>query len=309
MPPVAKCDDGKLPAYSCIRTPHMELSDMFLVEPERGCHRGCNYCVMRRSTNGGMRTVPKERVLSLIPDGAPRVGLVGAAVTDHPEIVDIVEALVARGCQVGISSLRADRLTDRFVAALRAGGYRTLTTASDGASQRLRDLIKRRAPEDVLRNAAELVRKHGMDRLKLYMMVGVPEETDEDIDELIAFSVELSRIAPLSLGIAPFVSKRNTPFDGLPFAGMDVVERRLARLRKGVRGRVDLRPTSVRWAWVEWVLAQGGQAEGRAAWQAVQAGGRFRDYKAAFEALPQDRPRRALVRPGDRLVRSLPVTA
>jgi radical SAM superfamily enzyme YgiQ (UPF0313 family) len=309
MPPVAKCDDAKLPAYSCIRTPHMELSDMFLVEPERGCHRGCNYCVMRRSTNGGMRTVPKDRLLSLIPDGARRVGLVGAAVTDHPEIVDIVEALVARGCQVGISSLRADRLTDRFVAALRAGGYRTLTTASDGASQRLRDLIKRRAPEDVLRNAAELVRKHGMDRLKLYMMVGVPEETDEDIDELIAFSVELSRIAPLSLGIAPFVSKRNTPFDGLPFAGMDVVERRLARLRKGVRGRVDLRPTSARWAWVEWVLAQGGQAEGRAAWQAVQAGGRFRDYKAAFEALPQDRPRRALVRPGDRLVRSLPVTA
>ncbi|MFW6051457.1 MAG: radical SAM protein [Myxococcota bacterium] len=303
MPPVAKCDDARLPAYAQIRTPHTELRDMFLVEPERGCHRGCTYCVMRRSTNGGMRVVSPERLLALVPEDACRVGLVGAAVTDHPRIVDIVEALVERGCEVGISSLRADRLNDRFVAALKAGGYRTLTTASDGASQRLRNVIKRRAREDDLRRAAELVRRHGLERLKLYMMLGLPEETDEDVDELVRFSVELSRIAPLSLGIAPFVSKRNTPLDGLPFAGMDVVERRLARLRKGVKGRVDIRATSVRWAWVEHVLAQGGQAEGRAVLEAVRAGGRFRDWKAAFDALPADRPRRAVVRPGDRVVR------
>jgi len=56
---------------------------MFLIEPERGCSRGCTYCVMRRTTNGGMRTVPPERVLELLPQGARRVGLVGAAVTDH----------------------------------------------------------------------------------------------------------------------------------------------------------------------------------------------------------------------------------
>ncbi|MFW5876672.1 MAG: radical SAM protein [Myxococcota bacterium] len=303
MPPVAKCDDARLPAHGPIRTPHTELSNMFLVEPERGCHRGCAYCVMRRSTNGGMRLVSKDRLLELVPEDARKVGLVGAAVTDHPQITDIVEALVERGCKVGISSLRADRLDDRFVAALKAGGNRTLTTASDGASQRLRDTIKRRAREDDLGQAAELVRRHGLDRLKLYMMLGLPDETDDDVDELVEFSVALSRIAPLSLGIAPFVSKRNTPLDGMPFAGMDVVERRLARLRKGVRGRVDIRSTSVRWAWVEYVLAQGGQAEGRAVLQAVRAGGRFRDWKAAFGALPADRPRRSIVRPGDRLVR------
>jgi radical SAM superfamily enzyme YgiQ (UPF0313 family) len=309
MPPVAKCDDARLPAYSTIRTPHTELSDMFLVEPERGCHRGCSYCVMRRSTNGGMRTVPVERLLSLVPPDARRVGLVGAAVTDHPEIVPIVEALVERGCQVGISSLRADRLTDRFAAALVAGGYRTLTTASDGASQRMRDIIKRRARVDDLRAAAQLVRRHGMDRLKLYMMLGLPDETDDDVDELIGFSVELSKVAPLSLGIAPFVSKRNTPLDGVPFAGIDLVEQRLARLRRGVRGRVDLRATSVRWAWVEWVLAQGGRAEGLALLDAVRAGGRFRHYKDAFEALPPDRPRRTVVRPGDRVARTTIQTA
>ena len=303
MPPVEKADDAILPARSQIVTPHTELRDMFLIEPERGCHRGCTYCVMRRSTNGGMRTVSKERVLELVPDHVKRVGLVGAATTDHPEITEIVESLADRGLEVGLSSLRADRLNDRFVAALARAGHRILTTASDGASQRLRDKIQRRARADVLVRAAELARKHGMKRMKLYMMVGLPDETDADIDELIGFSMELSRIVPLSLGIAPFCAKRNTPLDGEPFAGIGVVEDRLARLRKGVKGKVDLRATSARWAWIEYVLAQGGQAEGRAVIDAVHAGGRFRDWKNAFDALPEDRPRRLLVRPGERLDR------
>lgn len=301
MPPIAKADDAVLPAYSQITTPNTELTDMFLVEPERGCHRGCTYCVMRRSTNGGMRLIDPERVLSLVPEHARRVGLVGAATTDHPRIADIVGTLADRGLSVGLSSLRADRLNDDLVGALRRAGQTVLTTASDGASQRLRDMIQRKNRDDVLFRAAELARKHGMKRLKLYMMVGLPEETDADIDELIAFCREVSTTVPLSLGIAPFCAKRNTPLDGTPFAGISVVEKRLARLRKGVKGRVDIRSTSARWAWIEYVLAQGGRAEGRAVLDAVHAGARFRDYKRAFDALPEDRPRRTLVRPGNRV--------
>ena len=304
MPPVAKADDVLLPARSQIITPHTELRDMFLIEPERGCHRGCTYCVMRRSTNGGMRVVSKERVLELVPEQARRVGLVGAATTDHPQIAQIVSELAQSGRQVGLSSLRADRLNDALLGALREAGQTVLTTASDGASQRLRDQVQRRAPEDVLVRAAELARKHHFKRMKLYMMVGLPSETDEDIEELIEFSTELSRIIPLALGIAPFCAKRNTPLDGTPFAGIDVVDRRLKRLRRGLKGRVDVRATSARWAWVEYVLAQGGRAEGRAVLDAVHAGGRFRDYKRAFESLPQERPRRLLVRPGDRIDRT-----
>lgn len=309
MPPVARADDAHLPARAAIRTPHTELRDMFLIEPERGCHRGCNYCVMRRSTNGGMRPFDAQRVLDFVPEDATRVGLVGAAVTDHPQVAELVEQLVDAGKEVGLSSLRADRLTDRFVAALKKGGVRVLTTASDGASQRLRDTLQRRAPEDVLRKAARLVRDHGLERLKLYMMVGVPDERDEDLDELVAFSKELADITKLSLGIAPFVAKRNTPMDGLPFAGIREVERRLAYLRDGFEGRVDLRATSARWAWVEYELAQGGRAEGLAAYHANVAGGRFADYRRALEALPVDRARRSIVRPGERVtgVRRLPM--
>lgn len=292
LPAVAKADHALLPAFAAIRTPHTELRDMFLIEAERGCSRGCAYCVMRRSTNGGMRIVPMEKILSLVPDDARRVGLVGAAVSDHPKIAEIVETLAGQGREVGLSSLRPDRLNDRFVAALKAAGYRTLTTASDGASQRLRDAMARKARERHLVKAAELARAHGM-RLKIYMMLGLPEETDEDVDELVRFATELSRIVPLSLGIAPFVSKRNTPLDGLPFAGIKLVDERLKRLRAGVKGRVDVRATSARWAWIEWALAQGGPAEGRAIVDALANGGSFAAWQRALDGAAS-RPRRAL---------------
>jgi len=161
----------------------------------------------------------------------------------------------------------------------------------DGDSDALESALTR---EKTLHEVARLAREHGMKRLKLYMMVGLPGEIDEDIDELITFGNQISSVIPLSLGIAPFVSKRNTPLDGLPFSGIQVVEQRLSRLRSGARGRFEVRATSARWAWVEYVLAQGGAAEGRAVLDAVRAGGKFAHYKKAFEALPQARKKRPL---------------
>ncbi|MEW6434094.1 MAG: radical SAM protein [Myxococcota bacterium] len=281
---VAKASDERLPACSQILTPHTELAGMFLVEPERGCSRGCHYCVMRRTTNGGMRTVPPERVLELIPPHAKKVGLVGAAVTDHPRIVELLETIVRSGREVGVSSLRADRLTQPLVNALKAGGARVLTVASDGPSQRLRNLVDRKHSEAQLIAAAQMAKAAGLKRLKVYNVVGLPYETDADIDELIRFTLELSRILPVALGVAPFAAKRHTPLDGAPFAGIDVVEARLARLRKGLKGRAELRPTSARWAWVEYMLAQCGPEAGLAAYDAWKAGGSFRAWQDAFEA-------------------------
>jgi radical SAM superfamily enzyme YgiQ (UPF0313 family) len=291
---IAKADDALLPAWAPIRTPHTVLADMFLVETERGCSRACTYCVMRRSTNGGMRVVPMETILGLVPEDARKVGLVGAAVSDHPKIAEIVRALAAGGRQVGLSSLRPDRLNDAFVSALKEAGTRTLTTAMDGASERLRESLERKARERHLVKCAELARRHGMERLKLYLMIGLPGETDADIDECAKFTTELSRIVPVALGIAPFCSKRNTPLDHLPFAGIDVVQRRLERLKRGLKGRALVHSTSAKWAWVEWVLAQGGEAEGLAVAAAVRSGGRFSDYKKAFASRPAAKTRLAL---------------
>ena len=284
-PAVARADDSLLPARSQILTPHTELRSMFLIEPERGCSRGCTYCVMRRTTNGGMRTVPPEDVLALIPPGAAKVGLVGAAVTDHPRIVELVRTLVEDGRQVGISSLRADRLCARpeLVTLLARSGAKTLTTAADGASERLRTALDRKTNAAQLIRTAELAREAGFRQLKLYLMVGLPGEEDRDLEELVALGTEISKIVPLAFGLAPFVAKRNTPMDGAPFAPMAEIERRIAFMRARLRGRAEIRPTSARWAWVEYMLAQGGLEAGYAAEDAWRAGGTFAAWKRAFK--------------------------
>jgi radical SAM superfamily enzyme YgiQ (UPF0313 family) len=290
VPHVAAVDDDLLPARSVIATPNTELADMFMTEAARGCSRGCTYCVMRRSTNGGMRIVPREKIIAGIPEGTRRVGLVGAAVTDHPDIANIVRDVVAGDREVGISSLRADKLTDELVGLLAKGGYRTLTVAGDGASERMRRVIERSTRAEHLIRSAQFAATHRLHTLKVYMMLGVPSETDADVDELVQLSRELAAVHPrVAYGLAPFVAKRNTPLDGTAFAGIDVVEDRLARLRGGLKaaglaGKVEVRPTSARWAWVVFMIAQGETNAGLAIMDAHRAGGSFAAYKKAFVA-------------------------
>jgi radical SAM superfamily enzyme YgiQ (UPF0313 family) len=122
------------------------------------------------------------------------------------------------------------------------------------------------------------------------MMLGVPSETDADVDELVELSKQLAAIHPkVAYGLAPFVAKRNTPLDGTDFAGIDLVDHRLTRLRKGLSaaglgGKVEVRATSARWAWVEYMLAQGETVAGLAVMDAHRAGATFAAYKRAFEA-------------------------
>ena len=168
-PAVHKADDALLPARSVILTADTELSDMFLVEPARGCSRGCTYCVMRRSTNGGMRIVDVATILAGIPAAATRVGLVGAAVTDHPDIAAVVRGIVDTGRGVGISSLRADKLDDELVGLLARGGYRTLTVAADGVSERMRRVVERSTQEKHLVATAALAARHQLTTVKIYI--------------------------------------------------------------------------------------------------------------------------------------------
>ena len=281
--PLAQARNESLPAYSQIVTPNTELSNMHLVENARGCHRGCSFCVMRRTTNGGMRPVPAEQVLATIPDHAKRVGLVGAATSDHPEIIEIMQAIVGAGREVGLSSLRADRMTEQFVGLLAEGGARSLTVASDGSSARIRKIAMKNIRDEHLVKCAELVRDVGMKHLKLYMVIGYPEETMDDIDEMVEFVGRLNEICPVALGMSPLVAKKNTPLDAVPFEQPKSLEAKIKRVHDGLGRHVDIRSTSVRWAWIEYQLAQGGWDMADAAEAAYEGGGSFGAWKRAFK--------------------------
>ncbi len=282
-----------LPAVGQTWSPDSELSDMLLMEPARGCPRYCSFCVMR-ATAQPPRSAPIDRVLPWLETGAPRIGLVGAAVSEYPGIRALLEAAIARGKGVGISSLRADVLDDDFVRLLVAGGYRTMTVASDAPSQALRGKLKKGIRGRHLLHAAELAARNGISVYKLYVIIGLPGEVDADIEELADFALELRAIIPrVALGIAPFVPKLHTPLGDAAFTDMRTVDRRLARLRSRLQGQVELRSVSTKWAWIEYRLSQGGPNAGLAAYAAWKAGGGFADYRRAFEPLDDD-PRRAL---------------
>lgn len=292
---VAQVADGVLPAYAPIITADTELSNMHLVENARGCHRGCTFCVMRRTTNGGMRTVAPDKVLATIPEHATRVGLVGAATSDHPQILDILRSIVESGREVGLSSLRADRLTSEFVELLARGGARTLTVASDGSSARMRKIARKGIKDEHLIHAAELVREFDLKLLKLYMVIGYPEETMDDIQQMIEFVGELSTICNVALGMSPLVAKKNTPLDAVGFEDAKSLEAKIKAVHAGLGRDVDIRSTSVRWSWIEYQLAQGGWDMADAAEQAWREGGSHGAWKRAIKqhqrkAAPVRRP-------------------
>jgi len=130
-----------LPAYSQIVTPHSELSNMFLVEAQRGCPRPCTFC-LARTMYGPNRNNGGQELLDTIPDWATKVGLVGAALSDFPHTKFVGRTLTDRGIKLGVSSIRADTVDVELAEILKAGGLRTFTVASDAPSERLRQWLK-----------------------------------------------------------------------------------------------------------------------------------------------------------------------
>ncbi len=254
-----------LPAYSQIVTPHSELSNMFLVEAQRGCPRPCTFC-LARTMYGPNRNNGGQELLDVIPDWAQKVGLVGAALSDFPHTKFVGRTLTERGVKLGVSSIRADTVDTELAEILKAGGLRTFTVASDAPSERLRRWLKKGITTEDLLKTAQISRDLGFSGLKVYMMIGLGPENDDDISELIAFTKELAGINRIALGISPFVPKRHTPHFADPFGGVAVIEARLKRIQKELRRTAELRNVSAKWAWVESVIARGGPEIGMAAY-------------------------------------------
>lgn len=278
LPEFVLAADRWLPASAVITTPRTEFGEMFLVEPARGCPHCCSFCVMEPRS---YRTVDAETVLAAIPDHARRVGLVGAALGHHRQLRTIIRSIVDSGRGVSLSSLRADRLDEEMVELLVRGGSKTLTVAADGASLRLRQAVRKRVSAEDLLRATELGRAAGLRAVKLYAMIGLPDEEEADLVELCELTREMSRILPVSVALSPFVPKVRTSLASAEQPPLPVLRKRLAFIRGRLRGRADLRATSVREAWIENLVARSGFRAGVAAVDVARAGGGYAAWKRA----------------------------
>src|SRR5579859_2962159 len=178
---------------SAVLSPDIELGDMFLLEMTRGCARGCRFC-LAGYTSLPVRHRHVDHLMAGVEHGLKlrkRIGLISAATSDHPQLEQLLARMLDAGAEVSLSSLRIDRISPFLVDALVRSGTKTITLAPEAGSQRMRDVINKRLTHDQIVQAAELAGRGGIPKAKLYFIVGLPGETDDDVRELAALSAEI----------------------------------------------------------------------------------------------------------------------
>ncbi|MFC1990619.1 radical SAM protein [Chloroflexota bacterium] len=255
------------PATSIILTPDTELGNMYLIEVERGCNRGCRFCLVCQ-TFSPMRFRSVEKLMEQAEYGLQyrrRIGLVGPAVSEHPYIEELLDGLLRMGAELSISSLRIRSFSSKLVTELAAGGVRTITLAPEAGSQRLRQVIKKDISREDILEAIEKVAEQGIKQLKLYFMIGLPSESDEDIEAIVDLTLAGKAIIDrqksgtrITLNIAPFVPKAGTPFQWLPMTSVQTLKQRLSLLKKSLSPKgIKIKSESPAWSQVQTVLARG----------------------------------------------------
>jgi len=255
------------PATSVVLTPDTELGALYLIEVERGCNWGCRFCLV--CTNySPMRFRSMNNLLEQAEQGLEhrkRIGLVGPAVSDHPQIEELLGRLRHMGAELSISSLRIGSLSRKVLKHMAEGRVRTIALAPEAGSQRLRQIIKKGISEDDIMEAISKVAEQGIKQLKLYFMIGLPSETDEDIEEIIKLTLAAKDILDrrqggtrITLNIAPFVPKAGTPFQWLPMAPLQTLNHRLSLLKKSLSPKgIKPKCESPAWNQIQGVLARG----------------------------------------------------
>src|SRR4051812_2739306 len=244
-----KVTDAVDPPATSIFTPDTEFGSRFLVEVVRGCANLCRFCWAGYNYLP-VRSFPTERILELARDArthATRAGLVSIALCDHPDIERILSGLLEMGYQISPASLRLDDLTDPIVKMLVQSGERSITIAPEAGSDRMRRVINKTVTNDEILDRADLIFRNGIDNLKLYYMIGLPTETDEDLvairditlqmrDIMLKYARPRGQIGKIVGSVNPLIPKPGTAYQWLPMEDPAVTDRKIKRLRSLMAG-------------------------------------------------------------------------
>jgi len=244
-----KTTDAVDPPATTIFTPDTEFGSRLLIEVVRGCANLCRFCWAGYNYLP-VRAFPKERILQHAAAARPhssRIGLVSIALCDHPDIEEILSRLVEMGYSISPASLRLDDLTPTILRLLRESGERTVTIAPETGSDRLRRVINKTITNDEIIAAADLIFENGFENLKLYFMIGLPTETDEDLVAIRDLTLELrekmlkhararGHVGRIVASVNPLVPKPGTAYQWLPMEDDRAVEGKIARMRSLVAG-------------------------------------------------------------------------
>ena len=239
-----KATDRLDPPSTSIFTPDTEFGSRLLIEVVRGCANLCRFCWAGYNYLP-VRPFPTARILEIAEAArgyAQRIGLVSIALCDHPDIVPILERLVALGYGISPASLRLDDLTEPIVSLLRESGERSITIAPETGSDRLRRVINKTVTNDEILDRASLIFRTGLENLKLYYMIGLPTETDDDLlairdltleirSRMLAHARPRGTVGRIVASVNPLVPKPGTTYQWMPMTDARVIEAKIDRLR------------------------------------------------------------------------------
>lgn len=237
------------PPATSIFTPDTEFGSRLLIEVVRGCANLCRFCWAGYNYLP-VRAFSADRILELAREARPhasKAGLVSIALCDHPEIERIMSGLLDMGYSISPASLRLDDLTPPFIELLRRSGEKSITIAPEAGSDRLRRVINKTVTNEEILHAAELIFGGGMDNLKLYYMIGLPTERDEDLEGIRDLTVrmreimlkhgrERGRLGRIVGSVNPLIPKPGTAYQWLPMEDPAVTEQKAKRLRQMLSG-------------------------------------------------------------------------
>ena len=279
------------PPSTTIFTPDTEFGSRFLIEVVRGCANLCRFCWAGYNYLP-VRAFPTERILALAQAArahSSKAGLVSIALCDHPDIEHILRSLRDMGYSISPASLRLDDLTPTIVSLLKESGEKTLTIAPETGSDRLRRVINKTVTNEEILNSAELIFSSGIESLKLYYMIGLPTEDDDDLVAIRDLTLQLheimlkharprGRIGRIVASVNPLVPKPGTAYQWLPMERTDVIERKMKRMRALVADidNVYFNIKSERHSYYQALLSLGDRRIAPAIEQAEANGGQWR---------------------------------
>jgi len=284
------------PPHTAVFTPDTEFGSRFLVEVVRGCANLCRFCWAGYNYLP-VRAFPTDRILRLAEQArehATRVGLVSIALCDHPDIEHILERMAALGYSISPASLRLDDLTVPIVERLVRSGERTVTIAPETGSDRLRRVINKTMTNDEIVERAEMLFATGVENLKLYFMLGLPTEDEDDLvatrdlvvqlrDLMVHHARSRGRIGRIVGSVNPLIPKPGTSFQWLPMERPAITDRKGKRLRQLLAGldNVYFNIKSERHSFYQALLSLGDRRVAPVIEQVELNGG---NWKAAVEA-------------------------
>ena len=286
-----KTTDAVDPPATSIFTPDTEFGSRFLIEVVRGCANLCRFCWAGYNYLP-VRPFPTERILELARNArsvSSRVGLVSIALCDHPDIEHILRSLKDMGYAISPASLRLDDLTPTIVSLLKESGERTLTIAPETGSDRLRRVINKTVTNDEILDRAELIFSSGIENLKLYFMIGLPSEEDEDLVAIRDLTMAMreimmrhararGRVGRIVGSVNPLIPKPGTTYQWMPMERTDIIERKMKRLRSLVSDidNVYFNIKSERHSYYQALLSLGDRRVASTIEAAEQNGGQWR---------------------------------